>query len=251
MNICKPIVLAACLLGAAACEDTPTTTPDTVSPDAAADTNKDVGTDSGVDAAADNGPDTSGPPCNAIKQEGCADTENCTYANEATSATCQAAGEKLYGQECAGLGDCAQGTCINLNDTGNYCYKFCKTELHCSGVTPGPGGKGLTGSCASLSNSAFDVCEIDVEYESCDLLAQDCADSAKGCYASDKPTPICLPAGTSPVGGDCEFVTDCAPGNRCVNTKCYKLCGDPSDCETTFAACSSVDQYGVGICEEQ
>ncbi len=201
-------------------------------------------------------PDTSAPadvspPCNAILQTGCSEGENCTYATNATAPSCQPGGDKLYGQQCSGQGDCAEGTCIDLNGTGSYCYKFCKTELHCSGVAPGPGGKAFKGPCLDLTDSPYKVCELDVDYETCNLLSQDCEDSTKGCYVSSgEPAPVCLPAGTAPVGGGCQGVSDCAPGGTCVNTKCYKLCASESDCETTFAQCSSY--FGaVGICEEQ
>jgi len=245
------VPLLALSMGLVACDDneTPATPDATTTPDTTT-----TGDGTGTPDAT---PDVTGQPdaavttCNAILQEGCAEGENCTYAQGATQPTCAPGGDKLYGQECAGQGDCAEGTCINLNDTGNYCYKYCKTQLHCSGVTVGSGGKAFLGPCLELSDSPYQVCEIDVDYENCDLFAQDCADSTKGCYVNPgDPAPVCLPAGTSPVGGDCQGVTDCAPGNTCVNTKCYKLCTDASQCETTFAQCSNY-AAGAGICEEQ
>ena len=191
------------------------------------------------------------PPCNPILQQGCSEGQNCTYSGDNTSPSCTPGGEKLYGQECAGQGDCAQGTCLDLNGTGNFCYKFCKTEVHCSGVAPGPGGKAFAGPCLELTGAPYRVCQLDVDYDTCNLLSQDCADATKGCYVvSGEPAPVCLPAGDSPVGGQCQSPSDCAPSTVCVNQRCYRLCSDASECETTFAQCSSY--YGtVGICEEQ
>ena len=184
-------------------------------------------------------PDTASPTpsCNAIKQEGCGEGEKCAYPNDAKKASCVPAGEKAIGEECSGVGDCKDGTCLSLNDTGNYCYKFCGTKIHCDNA-----------QCIELSNSPFKVCEIDVEYETCQLLAQDCSNASHGCYVTDKGA-VCLPAGTAGTGDDCESVGDCAPGNVCINSRCLALCNvnDEDPCGD-FKPCAGY--YGsAGYCD--
>jgi hypothetical protein len=196
--------------------------------------------------AADPGPATAS--CNTLLQEGCQPTENCTYATtEATTPSCAPEGTKLYGQECAGLGDCQRGICLDLNDTGSRCYKFCKTEIHCI-ETVGPDALGFTGACAELSGVGFKVCGLDVTYQTCDLLTQGC-DAGKGCYLLDQDT-VCLPAGAAATGESCASTNDCAPGGICVGQRCKRSCdtaaADPCG---AFVPCPAY--WGsAGYCDE-
>ena len=178
-----------------------------------------------------------GPACNVIKQEGCAEGEKCTYAQNASKPSCVEAGTKAIGEACDGQGDCKDGTCLSLNDTGNLCYKYCGTKVHCDGE-----------KCVELSDSPFKVCELDVEYETCDMLAQGCSNPEHGCYVSDEGA-VCLPAGTAQQGEDCDSVGSCAPGNVCINKRCYKVCNvNEEDPCGDFKPCANY--YGnAGYCD--
>lgn len=179
------------------------------------------------------------PKCNYILNEGCAEDEKCGFPSSgSTKAECTPAGEKLIGDECSGIGDCKEGTCISLNDTGYLCYGFCKTMAHCENMT----------DCLELKNSPYKVCELDVEYESCNMLGQDCTKAGQGCYVTDDGA-VCLPAGTAQVDEDCESVSDCAPGAICINTRCKKICDKTEDNPCgDFLPCANY--YGnAGYCD--
>ena len=205
-----------------------------------------------ADAAVDTGAadipvDTGPPPCNAITQAGCEPGEKCAYG-QSSSPECTPAGTKALGEECAGVGDCLEGSCMNLSDTGNYCYKYCKTELHC-GYQPSAGVLSPTGECVALSGETYKVCGLDVTYVTCDLFQQDC-EPGKGCYWQDSQA-VCLPAGSSGYKGDCDGSSDCAPGFGCINHNCLTIC-DPNatpPCTGTFTPC--VPQWGpAGYCDD-
>ena len=195
----------------------------------------DVGTE-------DTQPEDTGAPtssCNYILNEGCAADEKCSFPTSgAKKAECTPAGEKAIGEECSGIGDCKEGICISLNDTGNLCYKFCKTMAHCD-----------MDECLDLKDSPYKVCELDVDYETCDMLAQDCTKAGQGCYVTDDGA-VCLPSGTAGIDDECESVSDCAPGGVCINKRCKKVCdkteNDPCG---NFKPCANY--YGnAGYCDE-
>lgn len=237
------------LAGLGACDSsssTPAADTTAAQDTAVADAAADMMSGDGVDA----GPDTAAVTCNAILQEGCAEGENCRYGGDKdTKATCFPAGEKLYGQECAGVGACAEGMCMDLNGTGSRCYRFCKTEIHCQGEVA-PEGKPYTGACSKLSNASYMVCELSVEYDTCDLLAPSCPDG-KGCYViAGQYSPVCLPAGTAALGGSCDAPNSCAGGLVCINKVCHALCDKTDDAWPCgdFVPCSS--HYGnAGYCD--
>jgi hypothetical protein len=186
---------------------------------------------------ADEGPVT--PACNYILNEGCAEGEKCGFPTSgATKAQCTPAGEKAIGEECSGSGDCKEGTCISLNDTGNLCYAFCKTMAHCN-----------LEECLDLKDSPYKVCELDVEYETCNMLAQDCTKNDQGCYVTDDGS-VCLPSGTAAVAEECESVSDCAPGGVCINKRCKKICNKTEDDPCgNFQPCANY--YGnAGYCDQ-
>ncbi len=208
-------------------------------------------TDTVADVAPDAGPDTAAVTCNAILQEGCGEGENCRYGSDKdTKATCFPAGKKLYGQQCAGVGDCAEGMCMDLNGTGSRCYRFCKTEIHCQGEVA-PEGKPYTGACSKLSNASYMVCELDVEYDTCDLLNPTCPDG-KGCYViAGQYSPVCLPAGAATEGESCDAPNACAGGLVCINKVCHALCDKTDDSWPCgdFVPCSN--HYGnAGYCDD-
>ena len=81
----------------------------------------------------------------------------------------------------------------------------------------------------------------------CDFWAQDCEDG-KACYLVSGGGTCIEGGGSTPEGGDCQFVKDCAKGLACGNNVCRKVCsiaafpeglckplpeeGDPTTCES-------------------
>ncbi len=182
-----------------------------------------------------------GADCNPIAGTGCADGEKCIY-DESNLKTCVPAGDTPGGSPCQDTSECIEGMCLQLNGTDSYCYTFCKTIGHCPNNAP----------CLEIQDAPYKVCKIDDLYDNCDILAQDC-EEGKGCYSvAGEDQPVCIPAGTSPLGGECQGPSDCAPGTHCVNFRCYELCdkNDPEACGL-FGKCSSVVSPGVGYCDEQ
>ena len=181
------------------------------------------------------------PECNPIAKTGCEEGEKCIYGTTGAK-LCEPAGETPGGAACQSTAECAEGMCMSLNDTGSYCYTFCKTIGHCPNNAP----------CLELSDEPYKVCKIDDLYDTCNILTQDC-EGGKGCYSvAGESQPVCLPAGTEPAGGVCEGPSDCSPGHHCVNFRCYALCdkNDPDACGL-FGKCSSEVAFGVGYCDEQ
>ncbi len=149
-------------------------TEDAVDPDATvADTTvADAGPDAAADPDAVTEPDEPAQPvqiCNPITQTNCAEGENCVFSMDTTLDTeCIGSGAALYGEPCNTTEKCELGACLNISDTGQFCYQYCKTAAHCDNGGP----------CLNLRNTPWQVCELDV-YESCNLLAQDCVDPTK------------------------------------------------------------------------
>ena len=182
-----------------------------------------------------------GADCNPIANTGCAEGEKCIY-DQSDLKACVPAGDTPGGSPCQDTSECMEGMCLQLNGTDSYCYILCKTIGHCPNNAP----------CLELQDSPYKVCKIDDLYDNCDILAQDCEDG-KGCYSvANEDLPVCIPAGSSPLGGECEGPSDCIPGAHCVNFRCYELCdkNDPEACGL-FGKCSSVVSAGVGYCDEQ
>lgn len=99
----------------------------------------------------------------------------------------------------------------------------------------------------------------------CDLLDNGCA-SGQACYflaamAGGTPMPVCQPAGTTAVGGNCMTYADCAAGSFCdaraagMMGKCRKYCCGESDegcpmgtsCSVQFTDAMGMP-LGVGYC---
>jgi hypothetical protein len=64
--------------------------------------------------------------------------------------------------------------------------------------------------------------EFTTRAEICSLLKQDCR-LGKGCYMGSGG-PYCDWTGTSPPGGWCEYLNDCAAGSTCVAGRCRAMC---------------------------
>jgi hypothetical protein len=203
-----------------------------------ADAIPDTSADSSDDSAS---PDTGPAPasCNFILNEGCGDGEKCSFPTSgASKAECMPAGTKAVGDECSGVGECVEGVCISLNDTDQLCYAFCKTIAHCN-----------MDACLELQDSPYKVCDLDVEYETCDLLQQSCTKPGQACYVTTDGA-VCLPAGTADIDEDCDGVSDCAPGGVCINSRCKAVCdkNDDNPCGD-FKPCANY-YGGAGYCDD-
>lgn len=163
--------------------------------------------------------DTAGPPCNPILQSGCAADQNCTYVAAATTASCVESGPVPANGPCSVENRCRTGVCMSLNATDNFCYQVCDKDTDC--------GAGTANLCLTLNGAPFKVCKIPGIYDECDLLAQNCADEDKACYAvAGEPEPICLTEGTGAPGSECDTAAACTKGHACVSQVCRPIC-DP------------------------
>ncbi|MEZ4268670.1 MAG: hypothetical protein R3F39_20115 [Myxococcota bacterium] len=197
------------------------------------------------DTSADAGPDTVAVACNPISDQGCTEGQTCSYNPDSTTPLCVVKGVLPATAGCGGgLGSCDHGICLNLNDTGNLCYEFCKIDDHCQ----------ANSECLALTDSTYKVCKIAGIYKTCELLADATCGAGKGCYStSDEPDPICLPVGAAGNGESCGNVANgCAAGLACVNTACTRLCDKSAakPCGDEFTQCSNYldASSNIGIC---
>jgi hypothetical protein len=191
-----------------------------------------------ADTAIDTSPDIADVvdfrPCEPLSQTGCRAGENCTHITDDDIPHCVPSGPVPPGGECNNDTRCSVGVCLSINQTKSLCYQFCAADADCGGVG---------GTCLTLTNTPFKVCKIDGIYDTCGLLAQDCADPAKACYAvANEPEPICLREGAGELGSGCSGPTSCKRGLACVNDVCRALCdpdvagscGAGADCRNFF-----------------
>ncbi len=103
--------------------------------------------------------------------------------------------------------------------------------------------------CLDISEAPYGLCENDVTFDSCDLLAQDCQDPEKACYIYSGEGPVCLPSGNGVAGDGCGGNSDCSASHVCINGICKSMCNQnqPDPCGG-FIPCSGY--YGnVGYCD--
>lgn len=197
---------------------------------------------SGNDVTSGSDGEVSTTPCDPIANSGCPTGQMCTFVGNDTAPSCVTAGVVELEQPCSSEAACKKGVCLNLNDTRSLCYAVCEANVDCDG-----------GTCLQLSNASFDICKIEGIYENCDLLAQDCEQGNKACYAvASEPEPICRVAGTAAIGQPCESAIACAKGGACVDEVCRELCdraADPVDCPTGYR-CNEFFQ-SAGYCEPE
>jgi len=223
-------------LALTACGDDPATPADTRDASDAADTT--VPTDTRVDSEAS---ETTNRLCDPILQSGCDAGENCTYIGAETVATCVAAGPVPANNVCSAEDRCQRGVCLSINQTGNRCYQVCGENTDC--------GAGTTNECITLTSTPFSVCKIPGLYDQCNLLAQDCTDATKACYAvANEDEPICLLAGSGAPGSECTSAGSCVKGQACVNSVCRSLC-DPDVATSCGATATCRDFFDdTGYC---
>lgn len=190
------------------------------------------------DADGDTTADVPPGACDPVAQTGCEDDEVCSYDQGASTPGCFLAGDVESGEACGADAGCASGICLSLNQTESRCYAFCESVADC----------GPDVDCLDLDGAAYDVCEIDGIYDTCDLVEQDCADD-KGCYGVDgEPEPICLPPGDVAAGEACDAANDCVVGAVCVGDTCRTVC-DTTDGEACGdGTCEGLPDSEAGYC---
>ncbi|MBM4371252.1 MAG: hypothetical protein FJ098_06335 [Deltaproteobacteria bacterium] len=187
--------------------------------------------------------------CDPYTDAECPGGQNCIFG-VGDQPVCMPAGDKAVGEECAAQAQCSDGVCMGIQSVeGQHCFEYCKSDGDCGG--------GI--QCLSLEGEDWKICGLSAEeYETCNLLSQNCQDPLDGCYWSASPInkPICLPAGAAGKKEPCGSSSDCQKGLDCLNNgKCYQICnvvegGEPS-CESPFTNC--VENYGpqgAGWCDE-
>jgi len=189
------------------------------------------------------------PDCDPYNDDNCPEGMNCIFS-VAEKPVCTAAGEVPAGKECSAQGNCADGVCMGLEGVeGQYCYKYCKTINDCPWGT----------KCLELGGHQWKVCSLSAdEFETCNLLQQNCTEPGDGCYWSSSTItqPVCLPAGEGGGGEGCSDGTDCQKGYDCIaNKECRKLCnlneGQEPTCDSVFTGCSNhYPSQSAGYCGE-
>ena len=186
--------------------------------------------------------------CDPYTDAECPQGQNCIFGvNE--KPVCMPAGEKAIGEECAAQAQCADGVCMSISGIeGQRCFKYCENDGDCGG--------GI--QCLGLDGKDWKICGLEAdEYETCNLLSQNCTDPGDGCYWAASPInqPICLSAGTKEKKEACGTSSDCIKGFDCLNNgKCYQICnnagGEPS-CDSPFTNCvTNYSPQGAGYCDE-
>jgi len=186
--------------------------------------------------------------CDPYTDAECPAGQNCIFG-VGDAPVCMPAGDKEIGDECSNQNQCSDGVCMSIQSVeGQRCFKYCKTDGDCGG--------GI--ECMGIEGKDWSICGLDAsEYETCNLLSQNCTDPTHGCYwaASSINQPICLPAGGGEAKESCDTSSDCMKGLDCLNNgKCYRICntagGEPS-CDSPFTSC--VENYypqDAGWCDE-
>jgi hypothetical protein len=151
---------------------------------------------------------------------------------------------------------CAPGlTCIVFNDQP-VCGQTCGIdagEPSCQGCENGYKNLNqVIGACTPKDEGGGT--DGGNEPVPCNILEQDCAGVAQGCYSTDKGD-VCLSKGNQPKGSICKNVNDCAVGTTCVAGKCKAIC-DPNNpqnnenCDVTQFLCAPLQNSAGGYCDE-
>jgi len=189
------------------------------------------------------------PDCDPYTDGNCEEGMNCVFG-AGDKPVCVVAGEIEAGKECSIQQNCSDGVCMELaNVEGQFCYKYCKNATDCPWGT----------QCLEIDGHQWKICSLSPDqFETCNLLQQNCEDPNHGCYWSSSTInqPVCLPAGEAANGEACKTGSDCEKGLDCIASKsCHKICnltkGEQPECDSIFTGCSTY--YGpqnAGYCGE-
>jgi hypothetical protein len=168
-----------------------------------------------------------------IGLQNCGAGASCQVSGSTT--VCEASGGGVEGNPCVGPGDCRPGHyCSGL---AGVCHRYCcGDDAACEPYQLCvPSGRGSVGFCVG---------------EPCDpLTAAGCAPGA-GCYLitgrDGNLSTVCLPAGSSGVGGPCSALDDCASGLACTTADvCRALCRPSVGCAGTCTPIDGIEDLGL------
>ncbi len=185
---------------------------------------------------------------------GCGASETCYLEGE--GGLCMAAtGAGKQGATCTKTSDCVGGLACVKDDAGALiCGALCNVDpaassacdTACTGKLYTAKASGPYGACYEPKNPP----------PTCDLVAQDCQDSGKGCYLAGSHGMVCLPQGAQNAGDACQQHTACKKGLACAGGKCVKVCDPKAPAQPTcgsqaWLTCNAVpDLPAVGLCND-
>lgn len=196
-----------------------------------------------------------GPPtaCDLFAQTGCVVGEACYPVRGGHG--CRPEGDVKPGETCRFTNDCTSGhICVNQtcqmvcdNREGaplaTSCDEICDSS---NGLTPAEWGVGI---CTDAAPAV-----------TCDFWAQDCPEVSQSCYFVTGGATCLDERGNAPVGGECQFVNDCAAGLMCVSDACVQPCSldefapapTPICTEVCSGGFSQIGDIGnqIGRCDE-
>jgi hypothetical protein len=175
--------------------------------------------------------------------------------NGGPGATCNANNDCAPGLECNGVCTAYCGVCdpANPNDPCSFASTYQATATYCD-----PHGANPTFCTQVLGdpdvNDNLEPTHI-VCAPGCDIYnPSTCTDlfgRSGGCY-HEYAGLTCAPAGSTPIGGSCTYVNDCAPGGECLGTgQCYATCKVAAPSCPTGSPCIDLNDAnvpGLGAC---
>jgi hypothetical protein len=190
----------------------------------------------------DIGIEVGAPSCAPAPQGGCSVGKKCTDFQG--NSRCAPDGIVPEGGACVsegGIDECAAGTLCQQG----VCTRIC--ALGSSDCT-----------CSRFGGLFNDNENIGLCVSSCDPIGQDCP-AGQGCYLVSAESTQCAPAGTSSVGGSCQFANSCVAGSSCAvqypdrtEPECAAHCIPGEPCGPN-AMCAQIrettpEEPGFGIC---
>lgn len=228
-------------------EDTSGGTTEDSGADAA--TSDDPSTTGGFYAGGDTGGNSCGVECDILAVADCPEGEKCTavgcYGAWDTNVCRDIQGSAQLGEECeltggagfSGNDTCAEGLICWDPDAESglgACIAFCKGSYDSPDCPEGT-------SCMITNNGVLPLC-----FETCDPLAQDCADAGDLCVPNPQfDTYVCLPnvgGNMAPYGTPCSVANECDSGLICIEAEFVP----EASCETASGCCSPLCSISAG-----
>lgn len=175
--------------------------------------------------------------CSPFSSGVCGTSQACVPRTSGTACVSPRSPARLEGASCVNENDCAPGLACLDGPGGLRCRRLCRARS-LDDCSPGD-------VCAIPA--ADDTC-LRYCVPACDLTLQDCA-AGEGCFpfrVDGQSLIACLPAGTTPIGGVCEFANSCVRGAACLGGECLELCEETRDCSA--GTCMSGAEPGVRFC---
>ena len=196
-----------------------------------------------------------GDQCDPICQQGC-ECGRCNLRDDKLD--CVPAGSKVAGDICnLGKDDCGAGlVCLNElcpedPDAGQQvgrCYRYCAGDQHCDGMS-------CNVPIMTAVAGAMRACQLPPR--ACDPVSATttCGSPLLGCYVESNGRLSCECMGTAVRDEPCDFLTDCAPGFRCVREggaatpRCRRVCRlNGTDCMSGGTCTGTPGDATFGYC---